>query len=290
MRYPLKLVVPMKPLERLSEQQLLDFAVAEFARATGFQLTFGGFEAQGTATITSVMGNNTPSICGLEVKEGRGLGGKAMLESRPRLTSDYERSTHITHDYDPQVLSEGIVSLLAVPVIVAGRTRAVLYGGTRSHGNLGAAFSKPVAEVAELFAREIRVRDEIARRESPHSAPRTIPAEALEELRESYAELRSIASGVTDTALRAKLAAVEQRLALLSGTVAAMPGSTVKLSPREMDVLSYAALGNTNAEIGRNLGLTESTVKSYLKVVTGKLDCSNRHAAVVTARRLGIIP
>ena len=86
-------------------------------------------------------------------------------------------------------------------------------------------------------------------------------------LRESFAELRSIAADVDDTELRARIAQVERRLVTLAGEtvpVATGPVPTVHLSPRETDVLACAALGSTNAEIAAQLGLREGTVKAYL--------------------------
>ncbi|WP_244302913.1 GAF domain-containing protein [Leucobacter coleopterorum] len=122
----------MKQDTMTAEQLSLDTAVQSFAQATGFDVTFGGFEHRGVATVTSLFGNQTQSLSGLEVALGLGLGGRAMHECRPRLTSDYARSSKITHHYDTQVLTEGIRMLFAVPVIVDGCVRAVLYGGSRT--------------------------------------------------------------------------------------------------------------------------------------------------------------
>ena len=118
-----------------------------------------------------------------------------------------------------------------------------------------------------------------------------MPAATREELRETYAELRSIAAVVDDPALRGRLARLEQRLAALSSD-ATEPSLEldVRLSPREVDVLACAALGATNAEIAATLELKEGTVKSYLQSAMAKLDASTRHAAVVTARRAGLLP
>ncbi|WP_307866471.1 LuxR C-terminal-related transcriptional regulator [Leucobacter chromiisoli] len=288
----------MQRSDRLTEPQLLDRAVADFGRATGFPVVFAGYGSHDVATITSLSGTRTSNLEGLEVRTGRGLGGRAIAERRPRLTSDYERSLHITHDYDRQVLSEGIVALVAFPVIVDGRTRAVLYGAARGRTAPAGALSGPACAIVDGLARELRVRDEVSRRTASllaESAPSAIPAGALEELRESYAELRSIASGVADPELRGRLSAVERRLAQLgrAGSPEAREvreAPEVRLSPREVDVLSCAALGSTNARIGALLGLTESTVKSYLKTAMTKLEAPSRHAAVSAARRAGLIP
>ena len=91
--------------------------------------------------------------------------------------------------------------------------------------------------------------------------------------------------------MRARLAQVEQRLAVLSGDdEASYPTSTVTLSPRETDVLACAAIGATNAQIAAQLSLREGTVKAYLSSAMSKLDASTRFAAVTKARRSGLLP
>jgi DNA-binding CsgD family transcriptional regulator len=57
------------------------------------------------------------------------------------------------------------------------------------------------------------------------------------------------------------------------------------LSPRESEVLTEMSAGRTNAEIATRLGLTEGTVKSYVKGVLRKLDVSTRAAAAASLRR-----
>jgi DNA-binding NarL/FixJ family response regulator len=62
-----------------------------------------------------------------------------------------------------------------------------------------------------------------------------------------------------------------------------------KLSARELDVLALVARGNTNAEIGLALHITEATVKTHLLRAFGKLDVSDRTAAVTTAMSRGLL-
>ncbi|WP_030455539.1 response regulator [Herbidospora cretacea] len=61
------------------------------------------------------------------------------------------------------------------------------------------------------------------------------------------------------------------------------------LSPRETEVLSLVARGLTNAEIGRELFISETTVKTHLLRVFGKLGVSDRTAAVTTALKRGLL-
>ncbi|MEV0755761.1 response regulator transcription factor [Streptosporangium sp. NPDC050280] len=64
---------------------------------------------------------------------------------------------------------------------------------------------------------------------------------------------------------------------------------TESLSPRETEVLSLVARGLTNAEIGRALFIGETTVKTHLLRVFGKLGVSGRTAAVTTALDRGLL-
>ena len=55
------------------------------------------------------------------------------------------------------------------------------------------------------------------------------------------------------------------------------------LSAREAQVLRLVAKGLTNADIGRELFISEATVKTHLLRVFAKLDVADRTAAVTTA-------
>jgi DNA-binding NarL/FixJ family response regulator len=62
------------------------------------------------------------------------------------------------------------------------------------------------------------------------------------------------------------------------------------LSARETEVLARVARGATNAEIGRELFISEATVKTHLLRAFGKLGVGDRTAAVTTAIERGILP
>jgi DNA-binding NarL/FixJ family response regulator len=61
------------------------------------------------------------------------------------------------------------------------------------------------------------------------------------------------------------------------------------LSARETQVLRLVALGRTNAEIGKELFISEATVKTHLLRVFSKLDVADRTAAVTTAMSHGLL-
>jgi DNA-binding NarL/FixJ family response regulator len=66
--------------------------------------------------------------------------------------------------------------------------------------------------------------------------------------------------------------------------------SPVGLTPREIEVLRLVGAGRTNAEIGRELFVSEATVKTHLQRTFGKLGVSDRTAAVTAALQRGILP
>jgi len=275
--------------------QLISRAVSELVRRTRFPVAFGGLARGDAIHVSAIAGARTRHLDGLVVRAGRGLGGRAMVERRPRLALDYRVARGITHDYDGAVLGEGIATLFAVPIVVGEHARGVVYCGSWSTAPIGDSVAKPAFQVADEVATELRVREEVERRlnTAQASAPASAPfaAAAQDELRESYAELRSIAATVQDAALRERLGRLERRLASLSRAEGdATVRLDVRLTPRETDVLACAALGATNAEIGTTLTLKEATVKSYLQSAMAKLDASTRHGAVLKARRAGLLP
>lgn len=283
------------PSRGADEQRLVAGAVDELARRTRFPVAFGGLLEDGRVAMSAFHGARTSALDGLAVRPERGLGGRAIMELRPRFASDYRTAKQITHDYDPYILGEGIGTLLAVPVIVQGRARGVLYGAAWGQWNVGGVAAAPAVEVADRLASQIAALDASRRRrEAAAESSAVLPPAHQEELRETYAELRRIAAAVDDGAIRSRLEEVERRLAALSGVAvsAQRPAAepTVHLSPREVDVLACAALGATNAEIAAQLGLREGTVKAYLGAAMSKLDASTRLAAVAKARRVGILP
>ncbi len=67
-------------------------------------------------------------------------------------------------------------------------------------------------------------------------------------------------------------------------------GSLVEhLTPRELHVLRFLALGYGNKEICEELHLAEITVKKYVQSVIQKLGASDRTHAAVQAVRLGLV-
>lgn len=62
-----------------------------------------------------------------------------------------------------------------------------------------------------------------------------------------------------------------------------------KLSEREIEVLQLVAEGSSNREIANRLHISQATVKSHLINIFGKLDVSDRTAAVTSALQRGFL-
>lgn len=95
---------------------------------------------------------------------------------------------------------------------------------------------------------------------------------------ELVAGVRAAAAGETALA-----PAVSARLDERRGEQGSRP------SAREIEVLTLVAAGRTNAQIARELFLSEATVKSHLVHVFTKLGVSSRTAAVAAATEAGLL-
>jgi DNA-binding NarL/FixJ family response regulator len=65
--------------------------------------------------------------------------------------------------------------------------------------------------------------------------------------------------------------------------------SNEPLTGRELDVLGLLARGKSNKEIGANLYISETTVKSHLRSIFTKLNVLSRTEAITTASRKGLV-
>jgi LuxR family transcriptional regulator, regulator of acetate metabolism len=217
------------------------------------------------------------------------VSGSPLLRPRdadaPMSVADYRSASSITHDYDGPVLQEGIRSILAVPVVVEGRSRAVLYGAYRAAAPIGDRTAELMIASARRLSRELSIRDEVDRRLRLRDAQFAGGA-ATEEVREVHAQLRRLAADPSASpALRAQLRLLAERLARGRSIDPA-----AALSARELDVLAQVALGCTNAEAAKRLSLKPETVKSYLRNATAKLGAHTRHEAVAKARQARLLP
>ncbi|GGK96899.1 DNA-binding NarL/FixJ family response regulator [Curtobacterium luteum] len=98
-----------------------------------------------------------------------------------------------------------------------------------------------------------------------------------------------ILAGVRATA-RGETALAPSAMAALVRRTTGKPIAGPSLSPREFEVLRLVAQGNSNPAIGRQLFLSETTVKTHLGHVFEKLGVNDRTRAVTRAMELGLLP
>ncbi|WP_090032112.1 response regulator [Cellulomonas marina] len=115
--------------------------------------------------------------------------------------------------------------------------------------------------------------------------------------------LRAVEAGATgyllkdtprDQLVAAVRAAAAGRTTLSPGVAARLVqqvrGEGDRLTPRELEVLAGVARGLSNAGIGRELFITEATVKTHLLRAFAKLGVDDRTRAVTIAMERGLLP
>lgn len=66
--------------------------------------------------------------------------------------------------------------------------------------------------------------------------------------------------------------------------------ASLRLTPRELDMLEALAAGETNKEIARRYDVSPNTVKTHLSNLYAKLEVERRTQAISKAKALGILP
>ena len=79
-----------------------------------------------------------------------------------------------------------------------------------------------------------------------------------------------------------KMAGNEKEKALL-------PSHDINLTPKEHEVLTHLAKGETNKYIAHELGIQVVTVKLHVRGICRKLEVSNRTQAAIKAKELGLV-
>lgn len=74
-----------------------------------------------------------------------------------------------------------------------------------------------------------------------------------------------------------------------SGALGEQQRMASSLSARQREVLQLVASGYSNLEVGKALGISESTVKAHVSALLSLLDADNRAHCVAEARRLKLV-
>lgn len=149
--------------------------------------------------------------------------------------------------------------------------------GTEALKQLRAAFPEPTYIVMSADTQPATVLDAIELGAAGFVPKTTRQGELLGALRQM------LAGGVYLPASVLATQAVPPAQTQLTSDVASLG-----FSPRQVDVLRLLIEGKSNKLICRDLGLSESTVKTHLASIFRKLDANTRTQAVVAAARLGL--
>ncbi len=104
----------------------------------------------------------------------------------------------------------------------------------------------------------------------------------LSDIEDLVKTIRLVASGQAAIAPKSLTSLVAFLSTAQEGS-AESTGPVEKLSGREQEVLELVAQGKSNREIGQTLSISESTVRSHLHNILGKLDLGNRVQAATFA-------
>lgn len=278
--------------ERLSSM------LSQLRRATGVDVTFGGFPAtqrDHAVVIDAMIGSETDALRGLLIGQGRGLGGKALALRQPAYVAEYQDAQGITHDYDNAVSSERLRAVFAVPFLISPDKIGLVYGALRSATPIGDRLIGQACTIVRRFEARYRsgpgFHDGVRHPSRRHDCEGDV-ARMRQQLRDTHAELTVILNSVSQPDARTRIKGLLAKLGDQADGAQSMAGSDSRatLAPRELDVLSLVATGLPNSEIARDLDLGLPTVKAYLRSACRKLEARNRVEAVVIASRRGIIP
>jgi DNA-binding NarL/FixJ family response regulator/class 3 adenylate cyclase len=101
--------------------------------------------------------------------------------------------------------------------------------------------------------------------------------------------IRSVASGDALLAPSITRRVIEEFIRRPPASARALPAKLEDLTARELEVLKLVARGLSNAEIAKELFVSETTVKTHVAHVLMKLDLRDRVQAVVLAYESGLI-
>jgi signal transduction histidine kinase len=261
--HPGSLLPPPDPLLELDQEftsilALLDAPAAvqrmivHVPGLSGVETAFTG-EADGNhQMVLHQPVNLSDNVEGLAAPMGASLGGLAFAARRTLWTSDYRSAAGITPRFKSAAQAEGLVAIIAVPMIHDGRVLGVLYGGNREETNFPGRTIQALESVAARM-----VTAQIVAERARHAAEVAVHEERRRlalDLHDSVgAMLFTLRAGIhrlgdereLDAQVRARLSAIEQQAAQVSE---ALRGSLRILhAPPEQVALGVAVRGHCRA-------------------------------------------
>ncbi|MGH7325714.1 MAG: ATP-binding protein [Candidatus Rokuibacteriota bacterium] len=106
------------------------------------------------ARVKVVLGARTDGLHRIVVTPGRGLGGAVLATGEPMVSENYLEDRRIVHDplYDTVLREEGIVSAVAVPIVLKGDIVGVLWVANRTSKTFAAEDVDALRRMAQQAA------------------------------------------------------------------------------------------------------------------------------------------
>jgi GAF domain-containing protein/ActR/RegA family two-component response regulator len=114
-------------------------------------------ETDSEAAVTRASaGHRTAAIEALRVEPGKGVAGAVLVSGKPFRTSNYAEDARIDHAYQSVVDAEGLVAMVAVPIVIDGRVEGVLHADNRTPRGFADPDEAVLARLADHAAVAIR--------------------------------------------------------------------------------------------------------------------------------------
>ncbi|WP_214410446.1 response regulator [Sphaerisporangium fuscum] len=107
--------------------------------------------------------------------------------------------------------------------------------------------------------------------------------------RELIVGVRAVAGGAAYLSPRIARKVIARLNGARLSRAAEARGRIEPLTPRELEVLALVGEGMSNQEIGRELFLSEGTVKGHVSAILARLGLNNRVQAAITAYEAGLV-
>lgn len=135
------------------ELRVLQAAVAVCRDVVGDGTAFAALPEGAHMRMAITDGLGDPRFTAIRIAPGAGLGGYVLESGQTTVVGDYSHDPRISREFvDIVSRSEGLQSIVCVPVLAQGRPVGLLYGAKRAIGGIGSRAADGIEEAASYAA------------------------------------------------------------------------------------------------------------------------------------------